>query len=651
MDKVVDDGFKARWDGDPHNPFLCIQGGKDRRIVIPFQDKFKITDLSTIHPIIAMRSLHIQPILYPLHLFPSRYYVMPQFMKRQWQMLHPDPKIVHDLTRHTGGDSLMARLLAIRGLDSGSKANQFLHPSFRSLTPPVKLAGMEIAVQRIHKALRDEENILVFGDYDVDGITATALLVSFLRRCGANVVYHIPHRISQGYGMGVEFIERKILTAGIDLIVTVDCGSGNDEAITRARKSGIDTIVTDHHPVTHPPEDAVAVVNPTQPACVGLLDHLAGVGVAFYLVIALRTRLRKAGFFNDRREPNLKRFCDLVALGTIADVSPLVMENRILTAAGLDQINGNSRPGIAALLDRIGASDKPVDAETIAFALAPHLNAAGRMAHAKMACELLLCQNKNRSQGLAGALCRLNRRRQIMENELLAAISKKWLDAGDLAGRSAIVVAGDRWHEGILGIVAARLTRMMHCPSVVISTRNGMGKGSGRSVEGIDLSMALAKCADLLTGFGGHPLAAGLSLPSSNITTFTRRMERIVDEMTSGRAIRPTLPIDAKLPIDAITPSLTDNIARLGPFGPKNPHPLFLDDSVRVHTSQTIGSCHRRMVLIKGSGHKMPAIQFNVTDDQLDTNRISKVVYRPQWNYWKGNKRLQLVIEDTASAL
>ncbi len=570
-------------------------------------------------------------------------------MQKQWQFLDPNPQTVQTLSQQVGCSPLIARLLAIRGIQSKVQAVRFLNPLLRNLTPPLEMAGMHDAVQRIHRALTADEKILVFGDYDADGITATALLVTFLRRCGARLSYYIPHRITNGYGMGTDFINNRALPAGVGLIITVDCGSGSGEAVTLARQAGIHTIVTDHHPVTQLPEDAVAVINPTRPDCHANLAHLAGVGVAFYLTIALRAHLRKTGFWKNRREPNLKSLCDLVAVGTIADVAPLIVENRALTAVGLQQINQGARHGIAALMNLSGSPDTPTDAEAIAFKLAPRLNAAGRLVHARMACELLLTESRPKATRLARALCRLNSRRQSMENDLLESILDRLVDTPSQLDSPVLVVDGNHWHEGIIGIVAARLTRRFNRPTVVISTRNGMGKGSARSIDGIDLSAALKECADLLVRFGGHPQAAGLTLGTPNIAAFKTRLETIVAQMAADHGVEPALAIDAHVRLDDITPDLMNGLERLGPFGQGNPYPLFMDTGVRVHTCRTVGDHHRQMVLESGSGGgvRHPAIQFNVTGDPQVVERFEKIAYRPQWNYWNGRKRLQLIIEET----
>ncbi|BBO79570.1 single-stranded-DNA-specific exonuclease RecJ [Desulfosarcina ovata subsp. sediminis] len=570
-------------------------------------------------------------------------------MKKQWQIIDPDPQTVQRLTRQLSCHPLMARLLAIRGIQSKPQATRFLAPALGHLASPLEMTDMDQAVQRIQRALAGNEKILVFGDYDADGITATAVLVSFLRHCGARVGYYIPHRITDGYSMSSRFVTDRAKPAGVGLIITVDCGTSSAEAVTLARQLGIDTIVTDHHPAGDLPEAAVAVVNPTRPDCASGLSHLAGVGVAFYLVIALRAYLRKIGFWHHRREPNLKKLCDLVALGTVADVVPLIGENRVLTNAGLDQINNGARPGIAALMALAGSPDAPVDAEAIAFRLAPRINAAGRLAHARIACQLLLAEKRKSADRLARALCRLNSRRQSMENELFESIIESFGHDPKQLTRSVLVVDGPGWHEGILGIVASRLARQFNRPAVVIGTANGTAKGSARSVEGIDVSACLGRCADLLSRFGGHPQAAGLSLEAADIPRLRSRLNAVVETLGIDPGLAPPLRIDAELPLHQITPNLMAHLEELGPFGQGNPSPVFMATGIRTQACKTVGHRHRQMTFNHAAGNNglIPAIQFNATAPAGRVPHFEKIAYRPQWNYWNGRKQLQLLIEDT----
>ena len=571
-------------------------------------------------------------------------------MEKQWQILQPDPNMVKTLTDRLHCHPLVARLLVNRGITSASLASRFMTPSLSNLTAPSRMADMDTAVRRISRAICRNEKILVFGDYDADGITATALVVTFLRHCNARVSYAIPHRLTEGYGLSVDFVKKRACSGDIKLIITADCGSSSHEAVSHARRQGIDTIITDHHPAEQFPRDAVAVLNPTRPDCPSGLAHLAGVGVSYYLIIALRAHLRETGFWQTRAEPNLKRLCDLVAIGTVADVSPLIGENRTFTSVGLEQINHGQRPGIMALKKMSTTADQPIDSETIAFRLAPRINAAGRLTHARMACELLLTEDSRKAVRLAASLCRLNDRRQSMESELTASILKGVDQPQPPSRRSVLVVDGEGWHEGIIGIVAARLAKHFNCPAVVISTRNGIGKGSARSIEPIDITAAISECAGLLDRFGGHPLAAGLTLPSANISDFRNRLERIVGEMSSGGTRRPPFFIDAHLPLTDLSPRLMAHISRLGPFGQGNPAPLFMDTHVRIVRYKRVAEHHRQMVLQSSRDRttSFPAIAFNVGGKQKTVPRhFEKIAYRPQWNYWNGRKTLQLLIEAT----
>jgi len=338
---------------------------------------------------------------------------------------------------------------------------------------------------------------------------------------------------------------------------------------------------------------------------------------------------------------------DLVAVGTIADVAPLIAENRALTSAGLKQINSGGRVGISALLRMSGLRNAPIDAETIAYRLAPRLNAAGRLAHARLAGELLLTDDPRRADRLSAALCRLNSRRQAMENDLLRSILDGQEEIPGQMDRPVLVVHGNRWHEGILGIVASRLAQRFNRPAVVISSLNGRAKGSARSIQGVDLTKALNQCADLLDRYGGHPMAAGMTLQADRIESFKARMEEAVAQQAFVPENKRPLEIDARLPLTEVSPELMKDIERVGPYGQGNPSPLFMATEVRVNNCQIVGRHHLKMVLSDGpaSNAGLPAIQFNAADASNSIKRFEKIAYRPQWNYWNGRKQLQLVVE------
>jgi single-stranded-DNA-specific exonuclease len=436
----------------------------------------------------------------------------------------------------------------------------------------------------------------------------------------------------------------------IGLIITVDCGSGSHAAVQAARNVGIGVVITDHHTVAPPYPEADAFVNPKRPDCDAGLDQLAGVGVAFYLAAALRKRLREEGHWQRRPEPNLKMTCDLVALGTVADVVPLEGENRVLTRTGLETIHYGRRPGLRALVNACHRDAPEVDAEAVAFKLAPRLNAAGRMAHARQAVALLCADGADEAQRLAETLENLNTERQKIESavfdEILMRLEKY---PAILAGR-ALVVQGDGWPEGVLGIVASRLVRQFCKPAVVLSVRDGLAKGSARSLAGIDLAKGFTACRDHLETFGGHALAAGLTLRSGNIDRFAQTLETVISETVDCDAAIPQVLVDCELSLNAVTPALIDSLEPLKPFGAGNPEPLFMARDVAVKSSRIVGRHHRRMVLVQGgreAGNPLAAIQFNIDPRQRQPDFFPRLAFRLRWNRWNGSRTPQLLIEET----
>ncbi|MFZ0242648.1 MAG: single-stranded-DNA-specific exonuclease RecJ [Desulfobacterales bacterium] len=567
-------------------------------------------------------------------------------MRKRWHVLKPDPDCVRELSRRLKCSPVVATLLVNRRWRSCEDAAKFLEPALAHLRPPFDLKDMPIAVDRVTRAIVKREKILVFGDYDVDGVTAAAVLFNFLRNAGARVSYYIPHRLTEGYGLKPEHIDRVAVPEAIDLILTADCGSSSHAAVGRAAAAGIDVIVTDHHRVPDPLPPAVAVVNPQRPDCAAGFEHLAGVGVAMALVICLRAHLRDNGFWQDRAEPNLKDLCDLVALGTVADAVPLVLENRILVAAGIELIrSGQACAGVRGLLEKCRTSCRDVTAEDLAFKLAPRLNAAGRMDHALMAARLLLTKTPATARQIAASLDELNNRRKDTEQALLQEIGQFLINHPRELDRRALVLAAEGWHEGVLGIVAARLVER-HCrPVVLISTRNGIGKGSARSIAGFNLYQGLAACADRLENFGGHSMAAGLGIRTDNIAAFKADFQ----QAAAGAECHPEpeLGIDCVLDFEQITDKLIDDIDGLQPFGNGNSQPLFMAGDVQVSQSQLVGGRHRRMRLRQtAAGRSFPAIQFNIDPARALPDRLSQIAFHLQWNRWNGKKSAQVVIQE-----
>jgi len=570
-------------------------------------------------------------------------------MKKHWHMLNPEPAVVKQLTRELNCHPVTAMILANRNILSASEAGDFLAVSLSHLRPPDTLVDMAAAVKRIHTAIAGKQKILIFGDYDVDGVTATVILLDFLRYTGADVSYYIPHRIDEGYSILPQHISHFVRPNKFDLIITADCGSASHQAAEAAGRFGIDMVITDHHNIGADIPSALAVINPKRSDCPAGLQNLSGVGVAFYLLICLRAHLREKGFWQQRSEPNLKNYCDLVALGTVADMVPLVRENRILCKTGLDLINDGHRPGLTALLKVSGIRGDTLDADDIAFKLAPRLNAAGRLDHASRAVDLLTARDVNSAAQAAQALNLLNQKRQELEKKILADVQSYLNINPSLLRGNSLVLSRDGWHAGVLGIVASRMMAEYYRPVVLIAVKDGIGKGSARSVPGIDLYAALAACAPYLETFGGHSTAAGMKIREANIADFQIAFEEAVRERLHPEDLIPKLQIDSELDFAAVSDDLINELEALIPFGAGNPEPLFISSNVKVVSSKIVGRNHRRMLLRQSAARHLPpiqAIQFNVDDRTTGQNKFEKIVFRLRWNRWNGKKSAQIIVED-----
>lgn len=569
-------------------------------------------------------------------------------MKKQWSVLKPDPDLIHKILNEINCYRLTATVLANRGIPSAKEAYRFLNPSLQNIRPPFAIKDMQIAVQRIYQAIMRNEEILIFGDYDVDGITATVMLFDFLSRIHARAMYYIPHRISEGYGLQTRHITEVALLNQIKLIITVDCGSGSQRAIEAARASGIDVIVSDHHRVSDPMPPAAAIVNPNRPDCTAGFENLAGVGVAYCLLICLRKYLRENNFWEAGTQPNLKDYCDLVAIGTIADMVPLIEENRVFVRAGLEKIGSNPRVGIKMLKESSRIQQDFIGAQDIAFRMAPRLNASGRISHADASIKLLLADNLDSASQTAQILNRMNAERQSIEKSMSEDIQTHLEQNAHLLNQSSIVLSHADWHAGVIGIVSSRIAKEYHRPVILISIKDGLGKGSGRSIPGFDMYQGLSKCSSLLEGFGGHSMAAGLKLDPKNIPEFQKQFEDIVGRTTDPKAFEPTLPIDAELNFDEISAALVDELESLSPFGAGNPEPLFFATGIKVTSEKIVGQNHRRMHLWQAQASKsFNAIQFNLKDLQALPSFFDQIAFRLGWNRWNGRKTIQLVIADT----
>jgi single-stranded-DNA-specific exonuclease len=567
-------------------------------------------------------------------------------MHKQWEMRDIDAGLAHRLADSISMHPIAAAILTARGIATAAEAGPFLAPSLADMLDPQLMRGMEAAVTRLLAARKKRETVCIYGDYDVDGITGTALLVSFLRVTGFTCRYFIPNRFNDGYGLNSSAIEQ-IIALGADLIVSVDCGiTAVDEAMF-CHERGIDLIIVDHHAPKEMLPAAAAILNPLQPGCGYPFKSLAGVGVAFNLLVALRTALRDDGAFNGGNEPDLREWLDLVALGTIADVVPLTGQNRIFAFHGLRQISDTSRPGIQAL-KQVSGMTGAVNSGQVGFRLAPRLNAAGRMESAVPGVDLLLSGDPEESLSIASELDVANCERQTVERCIFDQATAMLEAAGDISGRLSIVLASKDWHQGVVGIVASRIVERYHRPTILIAIDgDGNGKGSGRSISGFHLLDALTPCSHLLERFGGHRYAVGIGMRAENIADFASAFEAETARQLTYDDLVPHLVIDAEARADEITPELALELKRLEPFGAGNPEPVLAMRGLKVMERKTVGDGHLRLRLAK-DGHYFNAIAFRMA--ARETQGLVDIAFFPEMNEWNGNSTLQLRIKDLRPA-
>ena len=478
--------------------------------------------------------------------------------ERKWKLRERSDDTVESLV--TGGitSQLLARLLANRMDCDCRSAATFFSANLSELHDPFLMMGMEAAVERLAEAVTGGEKVCIHGDYDVDGITSVVLLLTFFQAIGLDSFYIIPDRLVDGYGLSAEAV-KKAAAEKAGIMVTVDCGIS---ALAEARlcaEAGIDLIITDHHTPGDLLPEACAVINPHQPGCSFPFKNLAGVGVAFNLVVALRSRLRARGFFMSRTEPNLREYLDLVALGTIADVVPILDQNRILVKHGLLELTRSKRLGVQAL-KAVATIKGEVGCGAVGFRLAPRLNAAGRLENASMAVELLLCAQMKTAESIAAALDASNAERQAVEREILEDALQMVRSDHSFQKRKSIVLSSAEWHPGVIGIVASRLVELYHRPTILIAMKDGNGKGSGRSITGFHLHDALNACVDHLLKFGGHRHAAGLTIAEETLEAFVERFDEVADGLLTSDDLTPVLWIDMELGAEDLTLELVSEL-------------------------------------------------------------------------------------------
>jgi single-stranded-DNA-specific exonuclease len=538
---------------------------------------------------------------------------------------------------------LAARVLAGRGHREPEAAERFLASSLADLPDPFTMKGMEAAVARIVRAIEARESIVCYGDYDVDGVTSTVLLAGFLRAAGADVVTYTPHRLIEGYGLNTDAV-RKLAAAGARLLVTLDCGITSVDEVRAAAALGLDTVVVDHHTVPVELPAAAAILNPHQPGCDYACKDLAAVGVTFALAMALRKRLRERGRFGEgRAEPNLKDALDLVALGTVADVVPLVGANRILVRWGLEAIARSRRPGLRALKRVAGMVEgAEITAGQVGFRLGPRINAAGRLDDAGRGVRLLLATDEDEARLLAEELDRENQARQEIERRILVEAIED-AAAGVAAGARGLVLARDGWHAGVVGIVASRIVEKFHRPAVLVALEELSGKGSGRSIEGFHLYDALAACSGHLSRFGGHKHAAGVTVNRAQLPAFRAAFEAHAAARIRDEDLVPRTRIDGWIAAADVTARAADDLARLGPYGAGHPEPVFALRGAAAK-ARTVGAGNAHLKLALGGG--LDAIGFGLGDRLAACAGPVEAAFTVGFDEWDGRRRLQLKLRD-----
>jgi single-stranded-DNA-specific exonuclease len=562
----------------------------------------------------------------------------------KWDPVACDDAAAEKLAAALNVAPIVARLLCQRGYSDPELAARFLNPSLEHLHDPMLLADMPIAVERIFAAIARKERIAIHGDYDVDGVTSTVILRRALELLGADVVHFIPERLKDGYGLQPVAIER-LHADGVALVISVDCGIRGADAARRARELGLDLIITDHHePDTELP-DALAVINPKRHDCTYPDKYLAGVGVALKLVQAL---CRRSG-----RDSWLPGFLKVAAIGTLADVVPLVGENRVIAKLGLDLLSrGPHKVGLRSLLEIAGLTGKIIDSYHISFLVAPRVNAAGRMSTPDIATRLLLASDEAMGEEVRALALQLdgeNVRRQEEEAEILAAAKKIVQTDPDVGARTVLVVAGESWHRGVIGIVASKLVDSFHRPAIVLSIEDGVAHGSCRSVPHFDMLGALERCAPLLVRFGGHKQAAGLTMDASRVRELRLAVNEVADETLGPDELMPRLRIDSDLTFRGITGGVASGIAALAPFGAGNPRPVFSARRVEiVDGPRKLKERHLKMAL-RQDGRIFRAVAWRAAErhDYITEHKAAlDVAFSLEQNQYNGETYVELTLAD-----
>lgn len=564
-------------------------------------------------------------------------------MEFRWEVLNNhDSRTINEYADQLNSSPVLARILLNRGIANIETARRFLKPELSHLHDPFLLAGMQDAVERIAAAITNKEKILIYGDYDVDGTTATSMLLLFFRNLGQDVGFYIPDRLLEGYGLsekGMVFAKEN----GLDLIITVDCGITAVDEVKLANEFGIDVIICDHHQPAQDLPPAMAILNPKREDCTYPFKELAGVGVAFKLLQALQRHLALD-------ESTVMRFLGLVSIGSSADIVPLVDENRVIVKHGLQSLSEPKSIGLEALIDSSGLSDREIGTGQVVFVLAPRINAVGRMGDAGRAVRLLTSDNKQQAKNIATILESENRHRKSIDEETFSQAFEIIESDFNPGEESFFVLHKQGWHPGVIGIVASRLVEKFYRPTLMIATdEKGLGRGSARSIAGFNIYEALKECEDLMVNFGGHKYAAGLTIEIENIPLLREKLSQIAAKQLTDDMLKPKLSIDSEIRFHEIDGQLIKLINRMAPFGPQNMRPLFLSKGLHVvGTPSVVGRNHLKLK-VRQDGVIMDAIGFDLGEKIY---RISpgeqdvEMVYIIDENEYKGRKTIQLRVKD-----
>lgn len=560
-------------------------------------------------------------------------------MTKRWSIRKHDRQAVELLARSLGVQQVIAALLISRGHETEEKARRFLNPSIEQLHDPLLLKGMREAADRIHRAIEKKERVLIWGDYDVDGTTGTVLLRRALKLLGVNTGFHVPNRFTEGYGLNIPALEQA-KADGYSLCITVDCGTRSFEPIAWAKDNGLDVIVTDHHLSDEvngiPP--AYSVVNPNQAGCKYPDKHLAGVGVAFKLAHVL---LRENGL-----EQYVPAFLKIAAIGTVADIMQLTGENRAIVACGLRDLPSTKNLGLRALME-VAECREEMTSYHIGFRIAPRINAAGRMDVARHVIELFEAEDESEARRLAALLDSRNReRRQVQEQITELAL----FETENIDQQHFVVVEGQDWHRGVIGLAASKIAERLYRPTIVLSTENGFAHGSGRSIPDFHLLNALESCADLFEQFGGHAAAAGMKIRADRVTELRKRLNEHASTVLTV-ALTPVLNIDAPVSTQTLSLGLVDALALFEPFGAGNPKPVFVTRGLTLRDEPFVmKDKHLKLKLVDKDRRGLEAVWWDGVDRSKgrtpQTGDSIEVAYTPEANVWNGTRSLQLVVED-----